>query len=220
MRCSGLAAYIFRMSTASTYAAQPTRIQHNYPNDPYSTPCWITQFFDQHNSKTGNPHEAEDVKPTTNGQKTTPPIGTPVYAAEDGKVSTVISGKGPDTWPGCNGKNPPSPANSVRITNTDSSDGQSYTTRYVHITPCTTASCSYNIALGQSVGAGREIGTIDDSGCQSVDQYGNRQHHVHIQRRLNDTTPVNFHLPCLNDPVQAPQWFWDGVTDDGGPDEG
>lgn len=176
-----------------------TQIQHNYPSDPFgSKACWISQFFD-HISPAAphHTHRAEDVI-YSNGQGSgvKPSFGDPVYAAESGNIvpSRVISNAGPASppYPNCGSHT----ANQVTI---QGSDG--YYTLYIHVSPTS------GISNGQTtkVNAGDQIGTVDDSGCETGA-------HVHIQREDANNVKVNFTLPCVN-PTPT-QNLSDGLVDD------
>jgi murein DD-endopeptidase MepM/ murein hydrolase activator NlpD len=174
-----------------------TPIQHNYPNRPFSNACRISQFFD-HIGANGKKHDAQDVVlDNGKGAGSTPALGTPVYAVESGKVVVVVSGNGPASqpFPQCQGVG--SAGNYVKVQNTT----DKYFTVYFHVKPIVT--------VGQTVTVGQEIGTIDNSGCQSGP-------HLHVARKDPNGNPVNFTLPCVN-PTPTNN-FWDGLVDDDVPD--
>lgn len=136
-----------------------------------------------------------------NGQGTggaSPAYGTPVYAAEAGQVVAVNSGAGaaPGGYPACIGTG--AAGNYVKI---QGSDG--YYTIYFHVMPLP------SIVKGVKVTAGQEIGTLDNSGCQSGA-------HTHVARKDSSGNPVNFTLPCTN-PVPTIKYY-DGLVDDSVPD--
>jgi hypothetical protein len=177
--------------------ASYTPVQHTYPGNPLSQPCWISRFFDR--VLNGKKHQAQDVdfsNSNSNGGLVTP-YGTPVYAAEAGTVVAEAStnGPAPGGYPSCVGTN--AAANYVKI----KSDSDSYTTSYVHVT--------LTVANNVHVSQGQQIGVTDDSGCQSGG-------HVHVARRDTSGTPVNFKLPCVN-PVPTNN-FDDGLVYDDVPD--
>jgi hypothetical protein len=174
-----------------------TPIQHTYPSNPLPKTCWISRFFDSvYNSVT---HRAQDVV-YDNGQGTggvSPPYGTPVYAEEAGKVVKAVSGLGPASvgFPACVGKG--YHGNFVEIQST--SDG--YYTVYYHVSPI--------VSVGQSVSAGQEIGTLDNSGCQSGA-------HLHMGRK-GPNGWVNFTVPCTNPLPKT--GFQDGLVADDDPSD-
>jgi Peptidase family M23 len=183
---------------ASSTELVETPIQHNYPKNPLPNACWISSFFDA--VRNSHAHHADDVV-YDNGKGTggvTPAYGTPVYSMEAGTVVATVSTAGPASqgYPACIGTN--APGNYVKI---QTSDG--YTTLYFHVKPLS------NITKGASVAAGQQIGTLDNSGCQSGA-------HVHVARKNSSGVPVNFTLPCTN-PTPANKFF-DGLVDDSVPD--
>jgi murein DD-endopeptidase MepM/ murein hydrolase activator NlpD len=192
-----------------TSAVTYTAIQHSYSVNPLSKPCWVSQFFDNI-SYHGTPHHAEDVV-YDNGKGTggvRPPYGTPVYAMEAGKVVAAPGNNSPASqgYPACIGTG--SPGNYVKIQAVASnicagSSGDGYSTIYFHVKPLAT------ISVGQCVTAGQQIGTLDNSGCQSGA-------HTHIARKNSSGIPVNFTLPCTN-PIPKTNFF-DGLVDDSVPD--
>jgi len=179
------------------YPSEPilsyTPVQHNYPGNPLPKACWISQYFD-HIGKNGTPHHAEDVVNANGNGGVAPALGTAVYAMEAGTVTKIINTAGPAPlgYPACQGKG--YLANSIHVLGTDG-----YTTRYVH----TLALAS--IQVGTKVTAGQELGTLDNSGCQSGP-------HLHTGRYDSNGAAVNFTVPCTN-PLPTNE-FWDGLVDD------
>ena len=191
---------VFFSAGGSPGVAAWTAVQHTYPAKPLSAPCWVSQFFDHVSN--GKVHRAQDVvnsNAKNNGGLATPD-GTPVYAAESGKVVAVAKGNGPAAqgYPACVTQNgvPAAPANFVKILGTDN-----YNTVYVHVTP--------SVAVGVQVSQGQQIGVTDNSGCQSGG-------HIHMRRTDHNGTPVNFTIPCVN-PLPTNN-FADGLVDDDVPD--
>jgi Peptidase family M23 len=182
----------YQTYTASGAGLTYTTIQHNYPSNPFDGKgCWISQFFDHVSTATGRAHHAEDaVDSNGSGGGVDPLIGDPVYAAEGGTVVVVKSDAGPASppYPNCGSHD----ANYVKIKGADN-----YYTVYVHVHPL--------VSVGQGVNAGQEIGTVDNSGCESGP-------HVHIQREDGNLNKYNFTLPCTN-PTPTRN-FWDGLVDD------
>ncbi len=142
-----------------------TRVQHNYPRNPLPAPCWISSFFDA--VRNAQAHHAEDVV-YDNGQGTggvTPAYGTAVYAMEAGKVVAAPGnyGPAPEGYPACTAPGGTHAGNYVKIVASNDcpgSSGDNYSTIYFHVKP------SDNLN-GQCVAAGQQIGTLDNSGCQS-----------------------------------------------------
>jgi len=155
--------------------------------NPLPQICRIAASFDA--VRNGKAHNAQDVV-YDNGQGggVTPPLGTPVYAAEDGKVVAVASGNGPASqpYPQCLG----APGNYVKIRGSDG-----YITTYFHLTP--------TVSLQALVSAGQQIGVLDNSGCQT-------KPHLHIARKDPSGNPVNFTIPCVN-PTPT-RYFDDGLV--------
>lgn len=172
-----------------------TPIQHNYPKNPLQKACWISQFFDKIGNA-GTSHRAEDVV-YDNGQGTggvKPTYGDPVYAMEAGTVSKVVSNAGPASvgFPQCQGLGYPGNRVNVR-------DSNGYTTVYYHVLPLS------GITVGTPITQGQQLGTLDNSGCQSGP-------HLHVGRLDPNAHPVNFTIPCTNPlPKTA---FGDGLVDD------
>jgi hypothetical protein len=202
--CTGCGCYIWTCPISTGSVLQYTAIQHNYTVDPLPQPCWISAFFDavRHDSV----HGADDVV-YDNGQKTggvTPAYGTAVYAMEAGKVVAAPSsyGPAPQGYPACTQVTPAPPGNYVKIqavaaSTCAGSSGDNYSTIYFHVLP--------SVSVGQCVTAGQQIGTLDNSGCQSAA-------HTHIARKDPKGNPVNFHTVCTNDPPT--KTFFDGLVDD------
>lgn len=185
-------------------AASYTRIQHNYSRNPLPQLCWISSFFDA--VRAGHTHHAEDVV-YDNGKGTggvKPSYGTAVYAMEAGMVVAAPGnyGPAPEGYPACNKPTGTHAGNYVKIqasTICTGSSGDGYSTIYFHVKPLPT------IAKGVCVAAGQQLGTLDNSGCQSGP-------HLHVGRKDPNGIPVNFTIPCTN---QTPtKWFYDGLVDD------
>lgn len=164
-----------------------TSVQHNYPNNPLASTCRIASFFDA--VRNSRAHHAQDV--VKNGGGTN--YGDAVKAMEAGQVTSVASGRGPasQAYPQCAGTG--ALANFVRI---HTNDG--YDTDYVHVTP--------SVSVGQNVSAGTQIGTLDNSGCQSGP-------HLHVARKNSSGNPVNFTIPCVN-PTPSTSFDDGDVLDD------
>ncbi|MDE3178092.1 MAG: M23 family metallopeptidase [Acidobacteriota bacterium] len=184
---------IYHLGEQSTQVASFTHVQHTYPNEPFTKLCHTSQFFDSLNH--GKLHHALDVV-WDNGTKKgiSPPYGTPVLAMEAGEVTYTQSGEppAPEGYPACLGKGGHHATNYVKIKGADG-----YYTAYVHVTP--------TVTVNTPVTAGQEIGTLDNSGCQSGA-------HTHIKREDANGVVYNFRIPCTNpDPTTN---FWDGTVDD------
>ncbi|HEV2245645.1 MAG TPA: M23 family metallopeptidase [Terriglobia bacterium] len=187
-----------------TYAASGagltyTAIQHNYPRNPLANPCFISSFFDA--VRGDHVHKSEDVvyDDGTHKRGVIPPYGSPVYAMEAGTVVVAQGNNGPapEGYPACNVLTGTHAGNYVKIQTSDN-----YFTIYFHVHP--------SVSTGQSVTPGQQIGTLDNSGCQS-------HAHLHVARKNPSNVPVNFTLPCANQtPVGS---FYDGLVDDWVPDD-
>jgi peptidase M23-like protein len=186
--------------SASGAGVADTAIQHNYPRNPLPSPCFISSFFDAVRAG-GHVHKSEDVvcDDGTHKHGTIPPSGTPVTAMEAGTVVFAEGTNGPasEGYPACNVPTGTHAGNYVKIQTSDN-----YFTIYFHVHP--------SVSKGQSVVAGQQIGTLDNSGCQS-------HAHLHVARKNPSNVPVNFTLPCANQtPVGS---FYDGLVDDWVPDD-
>ncbi|EOO23045.1 hypothetical protein ICM_06268 [Bacillus cereus BAG1X2-3] len=95
-------------------------------------------------------------------------IGTPVYAAESGKINVLSFG-----WESCGCQNICNSANLVSIR----SDVDNFITQYVHVSPLP------SIKLGDYVHEGQQIGTVDLSGSSC-------QPHVHMARYTPTGSPT------------------------------
>ncbi len=173
-----------------------TDSQHTYPSNPLPQACWVATFFDAQFTLNGTliTHKGEDL--VFNSPRQNPPVGTQVKAMEAGKVVAVKSGQPHATWGSCSGS---APVDYVEIQTAN----DSYSTRYIHVTPAS------GISTGQPVAAGQVIGTIDNSGCESAT-------HLHVQRQpaLTAAGLVNFTIPCAN-PTPVNQYDdGSGVLDD------
>jgi murein DD-endopeptidase MepM/ murein hydrolase activator NlpD len=74
-----------------------------------------------------------------------------------------------------------------------------YLTVYYHVLPLA------GISVGDSISQDQQIGTLDNSGCQSAP-------HLHVGRLDATNLPVNFTIPCVN-PTPFTS-FGDGTIDD------
>jgi len=166
-----------------------TPVQHNYPRQPYSTACRITSWFDATAGRIAAHHAIDVMQADGSGNQLEPPIGTPVYAMEAGTVLAVVSGAANSPYPACMSLNPRPAGDYVEITGSDG-----YNTIYFHITPI--------VSQGQAISQGQQVGTIDNSGCQS-------KHHVHVGRKDPSNNAVNFVIPgCVNSPTPT-NWYDD-----------
>ena len=201
-----MAGVIFNPYPGAEQIAQYTAIQHNYPRNPLPNPCRISSFFDA--IRNGHIHHAQDVI-YDNGSGTggvTPPYGAAVSTMEAGKIVAAPGHYGPASpgYPACVGTG--SSGNYVKIQAVASSvcpgsSGDNYSTIYFHVKP--------SVSVGQCVTASQQIGTLDNSGCQSGA-------HTHIARKDPSGIPVNFTVPCTN---PLPRYsFYDGLVDDSVPD--
>ena len=156
-------------------AQQLTPSSHTYPNAPISTNCRVSTPFDAIiNTTTRAIHAAQDISNTTHDLQ----VGAPVYAPEGGTVH--IQGGYPhinEPASQCAGQH--YPANYINIT-----DANGNRTRLVHVTALP------GLSEGQTVSAGQQVGTVDNSGCTSGP-------HVHMSRKQAGTV-VNFTIPCDN----------------------
>jgi murein DD-endopeptidase MepM/ murein hydrolase activator NlpD len=173
-----------------------TPVQHDYPTVPVvgdNHQCWISSFFDAVRGK--RVHHALDVLFTNGTNPIYVPNNTPVYAMESGTVVAAVSANGPSTlgYPACASTLPAAPGNYVKIQNAV----DHYFTVYFHVTP--------TVTVNTQVIMGQQIGNTDNSGCQSGE-------HVHVERKDENNTPVNFTIPCIN---RRPNGFlYDGLADD------
>ena len=138
--CS-LAGNLYNTGTLSDNVAGFTQIQHNYPRNPLSVPCFVSGFFDD--IRNGRRHNAEDiVKSDGHGSGTALAIGDPVYAMEGGTVTASIGNNGPapTPYPQCAG----APGNYVKIRTSDN-----YSTVYFHVKPLSTIQNGVPVSQGQ-----------------------------------------------------------------------
>lgn len=167
-----------------------TRETHSHRN------VGFPQFFDKVGNA-GTAHHAEDVildnGAGTGGVK--PTYGTAVYAMEAGTVVKVVNTAGPASvgFPQCQGLGYPGNRVNVR-------DSLGYTTIYYHVMP------SAGITVGTNVSQGQQIGTLDNSGCQSGP-------HLHVGRLDPNNSPVNFRIILCTNPTPKTT-FADGLVDD------
>lgn len=168
-----------------------TAVQHSYSNNPFSVACHISRWFDT--TYNGVAHHADDVGyDDGSGHYVDPSLGDPVYAMEAGTVTAAVSGVGAASYPAC--MNQHTSADHVTIQTSDN-----YYTDYYHITP--------TVSVNQVVNAGDEIGTVDNSGCQS-------KPHLHVQRRTSSGTLVNFELLACRNPLPTTVFDEGSVYDD------
>jgi hypothetical protein len=182
--CPAYWPYIFTLTPAGWHpsdlgsqqvAQQLTPSNHTYPNAPISTNCRVSTPFDAIiNPTTKAPHAAQDISNTTHDLQ----VGAPVYAPEGGTVH--IQGGYPHiNQPASQCAGQHYPANYINIT-----DANGNRTRLVHVTALP------GLSEGQTVSAGQQVGTVDNSGCTSAP-------HVHMSRKQAGTV-VNFTIPCDN----------------------
>lgn len=106
-------------------------------------------------------------------------------------TATGVNGPASVGYPACVGGG--YRGNYVKIKSTS----DNFFTIYYHVQP--------SVSANQSVTAGQQIGTLDNSGCQSGA-------HLHMGRKDTTNAPVPFTIPCTN-PLPTTK-FEDGLVSD------